>query len=76
MKYQNKIFMVPYMSKKYRNNWENTFGSKLAYGDVVVIEQEKCLYEIYDILETGAFVLRNIDDKGIKIVDANKVKKA
>lgn len=44
MKYKQKSFSVPYLSKSYRDNWEKVFGEemrfvKLQVGDLVAIKE-------------------------------------
>jgi hypothetical protein len=44
MKYKQKSFLVPYLSKEYRNNWEKVFGGdvrkvKLQVGDLVGVKE-------------------------------------
>jgi len=52
MKYQDKTFSVPYMSKEYSNNWEKTFKSKkieVRPGDLVAVKEER--YYWFGIVE-------------------------
>ena len=36
MKYQQKSFSVPYLSKNYRDNWEKVFGKKVEFVELQV----------------------------------------